>query len=103
MEELVRYIAQALVTAPDQVEVKRVETDQAITIGHNLKAVMADLEKRTADLADRVDIGTLALGCALWYLDLRFSDLGWRASHPRLAEWQAGFARRESMKRDWSA
>jgi len=63
---------------------------------------LADLETRTAELADRVDIGTLTLGCALWYLDLRFSDLGWRASHPRLAEWQAGFAQRESMKRDWT-
>ncbi len=64
---------------------------------------LADLETHTDELADRVDIGTLSLGCALWYLDLRFSDLGWRAAHPRLAEWQAGFAQRESMKRDWSA
>jgi len=32
MEELVSYIAKTLVTMPDQVEVKRVETDQAVTI-----------------------------------------------------------------------
>ena len=64
---------------------------------------LADLERRAAELADRVDIGTLTLGCALWYLDLRFSDLGWRASYPRLAEWQAAFSQRDSMKRDWTA
>ena len=32
MEEFVSYIAKTLVTMPDQVEVKRVETDQAVTI-----------------------------------------------------------------------
>lgn len=63
---------------------------------------LTDLERRAAELADRVDIGTLTLGCALWYLDLRFSDLGWRASHPGLAEWQAAFSQRDSMKRDWA-
>ncbi len=32
MEELVSYIAKTLVTMPDQVEVKRTETEQAITL-----------------------------------------------------------------------
>ena len=32
MEELVSYIAKTLVTMPDQVEVKRTEDEQAVTI-----------------------------------------------------------------------
>jgi len=32
MEQLVNYIAKTLVTMPDQVEVKRTETEQAVTI-----------------------------------------------------------------------
>jgi len=32
------------------------------------------------------DISTIALACALGYLDLRFEG-GWRANHPRLVAW----------------
>ena len=63
---------------------------------------LAALEAETASLAGRVDIGTIALGCALWYLDLRFPDLGWRQTAPKLAQWQAEFSRRDSMSRDWT-
>ena len=38
------------------------------------------------------DIGTIALACALGYLDLRFEG-AWRAHHPRLAAWLDGFAK----------
>ncbi len=43
MEELVSYIAKTLVTMPDQVEVKRVETDQAVTI--ELRVAPEDMGK----------------------------------------------------------
>ncbi|GGF42934.1 glutathione S-transferase [Aliidongia dinghuensis] len=56
------------------------------------------LESRTGEFADRVDIGTITIGCALGYLDFRFGDLDWRASHPGLAAWYAGFSARPSMK-----
>lgn len=68
-----------------------------------LATSLASLERQAPGLAGRVDIGTLAIGCALWYLDLRFAELDWRASHPQLAAWQAGFGQRESMKREWTA
>ena len=55
------------------------------------------LESTAADLAGRFDIGTIAIGCALGYLDFRFPDLGWRGSHPRLAAWLDTFASRPSM------
>lgn len=58
---------------------------------------LADLERRAADLADRVDLGSIALACALGYLDFRFASLGWRARYPAAADWFEPFSRRESM------
>jgi glutathione S-transferase len=37
------------------------------------------------------DVGAIALACALGYLDLRFAG-AWRADHPTLVAWLAGFA-----------
>ena len=48
-------------------------------------------------LGDGVDIGTIAIACALGYLDFRYSDEGWRDSHPNLSEWYGRFSRRPSM------
>jgi len=39
-----------------------------------------------------VDIGGIAVACALGYLDFRFADEPWRATHPKLAAWYAEFA-----------
>jgi len=44
-----------------------------------------------------VDIGHIALGCALGYLDLRHSVRAWRATRPGLAAWMARFAARPAM------
>lgn len=41
-------------------------------------------------------IGHIAIGCALGYLDFRFSDRDWRSGHPALAGWQAKFEARPS-------
>jgi len=38
-----------------------------------------------------LDISTIALACALGYLDLRFGG-EWRAGHPKLVAWLAAFA-----------
>lgn len=47
---------------------------------------------------DRVDIGTITLGCALGYLDFRFADYDWRTSRPALTAWFAKFNQRPSMQ-----
>ncbi|MFD1333463.1 glutathione S-transferase family protein [Methylopila musalis] len=38
----------------------------------------------------RIDVGTIAVACALGYLDLRFEGR-WRETHPRLVEWLDAF------------
>ena len=66
----------------------------AVKIG----ASLAQLEQEAPALAqDGFDIGHVTVGCMLSYLDYRFPDLDWRAAHPALAGWHAGFARRPSV------
>jgi glutathione S-transferase len=58
---------------------------------------LAELERRAGELAGRIDIGTIAIGCALGYLDLRYASMSWRDRHPATAAWYAELAQRESM------
>jgi len=48
-------------------------------------------------LAGRMDMGHIAVGCALGYLDLRHGDRNWRTGHDALAEWYVTFANRDAM------
>jgi glutathione S-transferase len=63
---------------------------------------IAHLNARPALLEGRLDIGAIAVGCALWYLDLRFGDFGWRGRHPGVAKWFDGFGARPSMRATWA-
>ena len=57
---------------------------------------LAEIESR-GPFAGRGDIGAIAMGCALGYLDFRFSSFGWREKYPNIALWFESFANRESM------
>jgi glutathione S-transferase len=64
-----------------------------------LDAVLAALERETSDLAATpFNIGHIAIGCGLSYLDFRLPEEQWRNGHPALAAWHADFAARPSMK-----
>lgn len=63
---------------------------------------LLSLEQAPQQLQGRVDIGTLALACALGYLDLRYADWGWRTRYPQLADWAAGFMQRPSLQAQWA-
>lgn len=45
-----------------------------------------------------LNIGQIAVACALSYLDLRHADRTWRNAHAELAAWHAAFAERPSMQ-----
>lgn len=51
------------------------------------------------DLTDTLDIGTIAIACALGYMDFRYPDLGWRDTRPGLSAWFEEMAGRPSMMR----
>lgn len=59
---------------------------------------LAHFEKNADGAADRIDIGTVTLGCALGYLDFRFADLGWRSRCPKLAAWYEKFSALPAMQ-----
>jgi glutathione S-transferase len=62
-------------------------------------AVLDSLEREADALAASVfDIGHIAIGCALSYLDFRFTDQNWRQGRPRLAAWHRDFAARPSVR-----
>lgn len=57
------------------------------------------LEERWLSLLQApLNIGQIAVACALSYLDLRHGDRDWRGTHPQLAAWHAGFAERPAMQ-----
>lgn len=64
-------------------------------VGRGLAAIERDWR---AHLDGPMDIGVIAVGCMLGYLDFRHDARDWRAAHPFLAEWYAGFAKRASMQ-----
>jgi glutathione S-transferase len=45
-----------------------------------------------------LDMGQIALGCALGYLDFRHAPRNWRAGHPKLAAWEANIVKRPAMQ-----
>jgi glutathione S-transferase len=55
------------------------------------------LEGEAASFGNGVDIGLIAIGCALGYLDFRYPGEKWRDKHPKLAGWFEGFSKRPSM------
>jgi glutathione S-transferase len=56
-------------------------------IGRTVDALEADPPHR------HVDIGSIAVACALGYLDFRYGSDPWRAEHPKLAAWFEEFSK----------
>ncbi|MWD26220.1 glutathione S-transferase [Aquicoccus sp. SCR17] len=61
------------------------------------RAIKAVNDRWMSHLAGPLDMGQVALGCALGYLDFRLGDRDWRRGNEALAEWYARFSQRESM------
>jgi glutathione S-transferase len=62
-------------------------------------AVLDHLERDAETLsATPFDIGHIAIGCALSYLDFRYADDDWRKDRRRIADWHEVFAARPSVR-----
>ncbi len=48
---------------------------------------LAALEKEVSSFGKLANIGEITVGCALGYLDFRFSNEPWRPGHPKLTAW----------------
>jgi len=61
------------------------------------RALDAISSRWMSHLAGPVDMGQIAVACALGYLDFRHADRDWRKGREGLAAWFEGFAGRDSM------
>ncbi|MCB4771235.1 glutathione S-transferase N-terminal domain-containing protein [Ancylobacter sp. Lp-2] len=61
-------------------------------------SALARIEEWSPALTPDLTIGTITLGCALGYLDLRFPDYNWRAAHRGAADWFAAVSAHPSLE-----
>ena len=67
-----------------------------------VRASLAVLERKWMEhLNGPIDMGVIAVGCALGYLDFRFPEDVWRTEYPVLAVWYEEFSKRPSMQATW--
>jgi glutathione S-transferase len=62
-----------------------------------IDATLDAMEAAAPGLAGRADLGAIAIGCALGYLDFRFPHIDWRTAHPNLNKLADKLAARPSF------
>lgn len=62
------------------------------------RALTAIEDRWTSHLAGPLDMGQIALGCALGYLDFRQPHRDWRGTRAGLSGWWADFSRRPALQ-----
>ena len=67
-------------------------------LGKVLGACSALNARWMSHLQGPLDMGQIAVGCALAYVDFRHPDAGWRSDNEALADWFAAFESRASMQ-----
>jgi glutathione S-transferase len=60
-------------------------------------ATLDEIERVAPAFGADIDLGQIALACALGYIDFRFASLEWRATRPHAAAWFARFEQRPSF------
>ncbi len=74
-------------------------SDWAEAQWQKIARALAALEDRwMSHLSGPLDMGQIAVACALGYLDFRHAERNWRETRPALAEWSASFSARPSMQ-----
>lgn len=56
------------------------------------------LELEVSGIRASINLGQIAIACALGQLDFRMHEFVWRSDRPKLAHWFAQFEQRESMQ-----
>lgn len=71
--------------------------DYMVRLRNRILAGFDDIENNWMDVLTGVSAGTVALACAVGYIDFRHGDLDWRASRPNTTAFIASFNARPSM------
>jgi glutathione S-transferase len=62
-----------------------------------IQRTLTELSTHVSALSQAVTIGTITVGCALWYLDRRYPELAWRERAPDLVAWFEGWSARPAV------
>ncbi|WP_347249471.1 glutathione S-transferase [Zoogloea sp.] len=81
---------------PEQQDAASIER-QLTKIHRGLAALEERLVQRKGFGGITINIGDIAVGCTLGYLDFRFAHLHWRSTHATLAAWAADLMARPSF------
>ncbi len=79
---------------PRRMEMQRPQDEGRAAVVARMRAAV----ERTLDVLEAnpphkaLDIGSIAVACALGYLDFRFPQQPWRGTRPKLAAWFAAFS-----------
>lgn len=74
------------------------EAARDATIARFKAAIFRTIDQLEEDPPHRlVDIGTIAVACALGYLDFRYAGDPWRPNHPKLAAWYEPFVQNPGL------
>lgn len=71
---------------------------QSGKIERGLKAMSQDLGETTWCTGHSFNLADIVVGCALFYLDFRFSEVHWRKEYPNLGQLTDKLAKRNSFK-----
>lgn len=64
----------------------------------SIRRTLDQLDADRSQFERSVDLGALSVAVALCYLDLRYAELGWRATYPELDAFAQKWSARESFK-----
>jgi glutathione S-transferase len=71
---------------------------QQTKVDRALRAMSEELGSRNWCCGEFFNLADIAVGCCLGFVDLRFSELGWRKSYPNLAKLAEKLAQRASFR-----
>ncbi len=71
---------------------------QSGKIERGLKTMSQDLGESTWCTGHSFNLADIVVGCALFYLDFRFSEVNWRKNYPNLGQLTDKLAKRNSFK-----
>jgi len=81
-------------------QAKPAEDARSAQITRFKAAMSRTVDALEADVPHRhLDIGSIAVACALGYLDFRFGGDPWRPAHPKLAAWFEEFSKNPGITR----
>jgi glutathione S-transferase len=83
-------------------ESRRPEAERSPTaVAHwrvQMLRALAEMDTQLPQIPSALNLGQIAFASGLGYLDLRFPQLNWRATHPALAAWFIEISQRKSLR-----